>query len=59
MSTIRIPEVVPSPKEDCETLKKAFVGLSLILCLLLQLGLSVFFFPLDAIISCGCSMMFS
>lgn len=26
MSTVRIPEVVPSPKEDCETLKKAFAG---------------------------------
>lgn len=38
MSTLRIPEVVPSPKEDCETLKKAFVGLSLILFLFPQLG---------------------
>lgn len=26
MSTVVIPEVVPSPTEDCETLKKAFVG---------------------------------
>ncbi|CDP18833.1 unnamed protein product [Coffea canephora] len=29
MATLRVPDIVPSPAEDCKTLKKAFQGLSL------------------------------
>lgn len=43
METIRIPEIVPSPSQDCERLSKAFQGLYVFL-------ISFFFFPVCKIV---------
>lgn len=44
METLRIPEIVPSPSQDCERLSKAFQGLYVFLISFF------FFFPLCKIV---------